>query len=59
VATEINMRVVKDVLSPLDEKDLQGKTISFAGAFTIRTFNLIVIDVSEIKIVPIMITVEP
>jgi predicted lipoprotein len=59
VATEINTRVVKDVLSPLDGKDLQSKTISFAGAFTIRTFNLIVIDVSEIKIVPIMITVEP
>jgi predicted lipoprotein len=58
VATEINTRVVKDVLSPLDGKDLQGKTISFAGAFTIRTFNLIVINVSEIKIVPIMITVE-
>jgi predicted lipoprotein len=59
VAAEINTRVVKEVLSPLTGKDLQGKTISFAGAFTIRTFNLIVIDISEINIVPIMITVEP
>jgi predicted lipoprotein len=58
VAAEINKRVIKNVLSPLSGKDLQGKTISFAGAFTIRTFNLVVIDISEINIVPIMITVE-
>ncbi len=58
VAAEINNRVIKDVVSPLDIKDLQGKTISFEGAFTIRTFNLVVIDMSEINIVPIMIAVE-
>jgi predicted lipoprotein len=58
VASEINNRVVKDVTSPLDLKNLKGKTISFEGAFTIRTFNLVVINLSEINIVPIMITVE-
>ncbi len=58
VGAEINDRVIKDVLSPLNGKNLQGKTISFTGAFTIRTFNMVVIDISEINIVPIMITVE-
>jgi predicted lipoprotein len=58
VASEINKRVAKDVLGPLREKDLRGKTVSFAGAFTIRTFNLVVIDMSQIQIVPIMVTVE-
>jgi predicted lipoprotein len=58
VAAEINNRVIKDVVSPLNIKDLQGKTISFIGAFTIRTFNIVVIDLSEINIVPIMISVE-
>ena len=58
VAVEINNRVVKDVISPLNLKSLPGKTISFEGAFTIRTFNLVVIDMSQVNIVPIMITVE-
>jgi predicted lipoprotein len=58
VAAEINTRVEKEALSPLNGQNLQGKTISFAGAFTIRTFNLVVINISEINIVPIMITVE-
>lgn len=58
VAAEINNRVIKDVISPLNTQNLQGKSISFEGAFTIRTFNIVVIDLSEINIVPIMITVE-
>ncbi|MGA2490225.1 MAG: DUF2291 domain-containing protein [Anaerolineales bacterium] len=58
VGAEINNRVIKDVTSPLSGENLQGKTISFEGAFTIRTFNIVVIDLSEIDIVPIMITVE-
>jgi predicted lipoprotein len=57
VASEINKRVAKDVLGSLREEDLSGKTISFAGAFTIRTFNLVTIDLSQIKIVPITVTV--
>ncbi len=58
VAVEINNRVIKDVVSPLDLKNIKGKTVTFEGAFTVRTFNLVVIDLSEINIVPIMITVE-
>ena len=52
-ATEINKRVLTDVLDGIDRENLVGKTISFKGAFTIRTFNLIQIDVSELNIVPI------
>jgi len=58
VATEINNRVITDVISLLNIESLNGKTINFEGAFTIRTFNLVVIDLSEIHIVPIKITVE-
>lgn len=53
VSTEINKRVLSSVLSDLDPDELVGKTISFKGAFTIRTFNLLQIDVSEINIVPV------
>lgn len=52
-ASEINKRVLSTILSDIDRDNLVGKTVSFKGAFTIRTFNLIQIDVSEINIVPI------
>jgi predicted lipoprotein len=52
-ATEINKRVLSSVLGHIDRDALVGKTVSFKGAFTIRTFNLINIDVNEIKIVPV------
>ena len=55
VNREINTRVLNVVLGDVDRDDLAGKTISFEGAFTIRTFNLIDIDVSEINIVPVEI----
>jgi predicted lipoprotein len=51
--TEINKRVLSNVLSDIDRENLVGKTLSFKGAFTIRTFNLLQIDVTEIRIVPI------
>jgi predicted lipoprotein len=54
-ATEINKRVLSTVLDGIDSEDLVGKTISFKGAFTIRTFNLLNIDVKEIRIVPVEI----
>lgn len=57
VAAEINSRVVKEVLAPLDKAGLQGKTVSVTGAFTMRTFNLLNIDVRKITIVPIKIEV--
>jgi predicted lipoprotein len=54
-ASEINKRVLSTVLDGIDRDNLVGKTISFKGAFTIRTFNLIQIDVKEIRIVPVEI----
>jgi predicted lipoprotein len=52
-STEINKRVLSTVLGDIVRENLVGKTISFKGAFTIRTFNLLNIDVSEIEIVPV------
>jgi predicted lipoprotein len=54
-ATEINKRILATVLGELDRDNLVDKTITFKGAFAIRTFNLINIDVSEINIVPVEI----
>jgi predicted lipoprotein len=54
-ATEINKRVLSTELNDVDRDNLVGKPISFKGAFTIRTFNLLDIDVSEIPIVPVEI----
>lgn len=53
VASEINKRVLSNVLGGLDKNSLLGKTISFKGAFGIRTFNLLQIDLKDIKIVPV------
>jgi predicted lipoprotein len=53
--SEINQRVLTQVLGSVDKTTLLGKTISFKGAFTIRTFNLIQIGLKEIKIVPVQI----
>ena len=55
VSTEINKRVLATVLGDIDRNNFVDKTISFKGAFTIRTFNLLNIDVSEINIVPMEI----
>lgn len=57
VAAEMNRRVIADVLEPLDIDSLLGETIYFEGAFAIRTFNLINIDLSRINIVPVLIDV--
>jgi len=45
--------VLSNVLGGLDKNSLLGKTISFKGAFGIRTFNLLQIDLKDIKIVPV------
>ena len=55
VASQINKHVIENVLNVVDRDNLIGKTVSFEGAFTIRTFNLVQIDVNEILIVPIEI----
>jgi len=57
VGLEINKRSMSQVDLPPDKDTLQGKTISFYGVFTIRTFNLTKIDMEEIKIVPIQIDI--
>ena len=53
--SEINKRVLATVIGDIDRDNLVGKTITFKGAFTIRTFNLLQIDVKEIRIVPVEI----
>jgi len=53
--SEINKRVLTQVLDPLDKDNLLGKTISFTGAFSIRTFNLIQINIQNINIIPVQI----
>ena len=55
VASEINKHVLSQVLGGVDRNSLMGKTISFKGAFNIRTFNLIQIGLKEIRIVPVEI----
>lgn len=54
-ATEINKRVLSAVLDEIDRDNLVGKPITFKGAFTIRTFNILQIDVNDIPIVPVEI----
>ena len=57
VGAEINNRVLAD-LSSLDKESLVGKTISFTGAMTIRTFNLVNIDLKKLTIVPVKVEVK-
>ena len=58
VGAEINNRVLSQAWTPLDKESLVGKTISFTGAMTIRTFNLVNIDLKKITIVPVKIEVK-
>lgn len=55
ISSEINKRVLKDVLGNIDTQSLMSKTIAFEGAFNIRTFNLLQIKLKEIFIVPVKI----
>ncbi|GAI31621.1 unnamed protein product, partial [marine sediment metagenome] len=57
VSNEINKRSMSQVGLPTDKDSLQGKTISFYGAFTIRTFNIVIIELKEINITPIQIDI--
>ena len=52
VSKEMNDRVLQ-LLDTLDKENLIGKSISFKGAFTIRTFNLLSINLKEIYIIPV------
>ena len=53
VSREMNKRIAADVLGDLDLENLQGKTVSFDGAFSISTTNQTNIDLSEITIAPV------
>jgi predicted lipoprotein len=57
VGAEINNRVLAG-LSSLDKGSLVGKTIAFTGAMTIRTFNLVNIDLKKVTIVPVKVEVK-
>lgn len=58
VGRELNSRVLDEVLANLATTNLQGQTVSFRGAFTIRTFNEPGdINVKEIIITPVQIEV--
>jgi predicted lipoprotein len=58
VAAEINARVLDEVLSSLDPEGLVDRHVTVLGVFTIRTFNLLNIDVGEIDVVPVSIEAE-
>ena len=57
VGAEINNRVLAG-LSSLDKGSLVGKTIAFTGAMTVRTFNLVNIDLKKVTIVPVKVEVK-
>lgn len=54
VAAEINRRVVQG-LEGMDLEALVGQPVALTGAFTMRTFNQPLIDVSSITLVPLEI----
>ena len=58
VGRELNKRVIAEALTDLDKENLQGKPVSFYGAFTVRTQNIPGdIDISEIVVTPIQLEV--
>jgi predicted lipoprotein len=57
VANELNKLIVSQVLGGVDVAGLEGKTIAFTGAFGIRTFNLIDINLSQVMVVPVSLQV--
>ena len=58
VGAEINRRVISQAYTSVDKEQIVGKTITFWGAMTIRTFNLVNIDLSKITIVPVKVEVQ-
>lgn len=58
VAAEINSRVLDEVLAPFADDDLTGSEISFLASISIRTFNLVQIDLSSMKLLPVKVVRE-
>ncbi|HSO93627.1 MAG TPA: DUF2291 family protein, partial [Candidatus Dormibacteraeota bacterium] len=57
VGAEINNRVLAG-LKGIDKTQLVGKTVTFTGAMTIRTFNLVNINLQKVNIVPVKVEVK-
>ena len=57
VSAEINKRV-SATLGSLDRAGLEGRKVTLFGAMTIRTFNLVEIDVHSLNVVPVAIDVK-
>ncbi len=58
VGGEMNKRAIAHAYASVDPEQLLGKTIAFTGAMTIRTFNLVNIDLKKITITPITVEVK-
>lgn len=58
VSREINKRIADTVVKDLNKEELPSKTVTFYGAFTIRTTNQTDLKVKEIVIVPVKIEVK-
>lgn len=57
VAAEINRRI-SESLASLERGTLEGKRVTVLGAMTIRTFNLVQIDLRRVNVVPVSIEVS-
>lgn len=57
VGAEINNRVLAN-LKGINKDELVGKTVTFTGAMTIRTFNLVNINLQKVTIVPVNVEVK-
>lgn len=51
VSKKLHERVISDVIGSVDSTTLQGKTVSFAGAFAFKDVESIVITPVELKVV--------
>jgi predicted lipoprotein len=58
VAAAINRKVYREILEPLDIASLVGERIRLRGAFSIRTFNRVDIDLNAIYVTPTFVDVE-
>jgi predicted lipoprotein len=58
VGAEINRRLISQAYTSVDKEQLVGKTITFWGAMTVRTFNLVNIDLNKVTIVPVKVEVQ-
>lgn len=58
VAAAINRKINEEILEPVAVANLVGATVRFRGAFSIRTFNRVDIDLSTIHVTPTYLEVE-